>query len=199
MILHPIVGEKAILAQVADGDQGAFTILFNHYQKFVYSYGKKITHSDEMALELVQGVFLKIWQSRKKLSDVEHFIAYLNRLVRNHAFNQLRDLSKREAISGDLELAAFETENSTIQMLDYNETLRIVNEAVELLAPQQKLAYQLCHQQGLKYEEAAVEMHISPKTVHVHMKYALSKIREHLRRNAIIYPLIALALIKYNR
>lgn len=196
MVVNPLLNETEILAQVATGDQRAFTILFNHYQRFVYGYGRKLTHSDEMALELVQDIFLKIWHSREKLSQVEHFIAYLNRLTRNHAFNQLRELSRRGRISGDLELAGFETENSTMQMLDYNETLRIVNEAVESLAPQQKLAYQLCHQQGMKYEEAALQMDISPKTVHVHMKYALSKIRDHLRKNAVLYPAIALALIK---
>ncbi len=196
MAVTSLPNETELLGQIAGGDQYAFTILFNHYQKFVYGYGRKLTHSDDMAIELVQDVFLKIWHSRQRLSQVENFIAYLNRVVRNHAFNQLRELSKRAKISGDLELAEFETENSTLQLLDYNETLRVVNEAVELLAPQQKMAYQLCHQQGMKYEEAAVQMNISPKTVHVHMKYALSKIRDHLNKNAFIYPAIALALIK---
>jgi RNA polymerase sigma-70 factor (family 1) len=196
MVVNSLPNEAEILAQIASGDQHAFTILFNHYQRFVYGYGRKLTHSDEMAAELVQDVFLKLWHSRPMLSQVEHFIAYLNRLVRNHAFNQLRELSKRARISGDIELANIQTQNSTLQQLDYNETLRSVAEAVELLAPQQKRAYQLCHQQGLKYEEAAAQMDISPKTVHVHMKYALSKIRAHLRKNGILYPAIALALIK---
>lgn len=196
MAVYPLLNEAEILNQIAEGDQYAFTILFNHYQPFVYGYGKKLTRSNEMAVELVQDVFLKIWHARAGLSRVEHFIAYLNRVVRNHAFNQLKELAKRSQISSDLELAGLKTENSTIQQLDYNETLRIVNEAVDLLSPQQKLAYQLCHQQGLKYEEAALKMGISPKTVHVHMKYALSKIRDHLQRNAILYPMIVLALIK---
>lgn len=196
MAVKPLLNETEILAQIAGGDQRAFTVLFNHYQKFVYGFGRKLTHSDEMALELVQDIFLKIWHTRERLPEVEHFIAYLNRLVRNHAFNLLRESSKRAKISGDLDLADTETENTTLQLLDYNETLRIVNEAVELLAPQQKLAYQLCHQQGLKYEEAAAKMDISPKTVHVHMKYALGKIRAHLQKNAVLYPVLAIAMIK---
>jgi RNA polymerase sigma-70 factor (family 1) len=196
MIIHPLLNETDILIQIAEGDQQAFTLLFNHYQSFVYSYGRKLTHSHEMAVEMVQDVFLKIWQFRDKLSTVEHFIAYLNRLVRNHAFNQLRELSKRAKISTNLEVVDVITEDSTAQLLDYNETLRIVNEAVDLLAPQQKLAYTLCHRQGMKYEEAAITMNISPKTVHVHMKYALSKIREHLRKNAVLYPLLAIVLAK---
>jgi len=196
MVVSPLSNEANILLQIAEGDQHAFTLLFNHYQRFVYGYGRKLTRSDDMAIEMVQDVFLKIWQSRRKLPAVENFIAYLNRLVRNHAFNQLRALSKRAKIAVDPELQDTEAENSTAQLLDYNETLKIVNEAVEMLAPQQKLAYTLCHRKGLKYEEAAEVMNISPKTVHVHMKYALSKIREHLRRNAVLYPALAIILIK---
>ncbi|EDM36264.1 RNA polymerase ECF-type sigma factor [Pedobacter sp. BAL39] len=196
MVVSPLLNEKEILSRIAQGDQYAFTNLFNHYQRFVYSYGRKLTHSEEMALDLVQEVFIKIWHSRASLLEVEHFIAYLNRLVRNHAFNQLRALSKRSRITGDLELAGLEIEDSTLQLLDYKETLRVVSQAVDLLSPQQKMAYQLCHQQGMKYDEAAAQMGISPGTVHVHMKHALSKIREHLRRNAFLYPAIALVLIK---
>jgi RNA polymerase sigma-70 factor (family 1) len=196
MAVIPLPNESELLAKIAGGDHLAFTTLFNHYQTFVFGFGKKLTHSNDLAIEIVQDVFLKIWDSREKLGEIESFIAYLNRLVRNHSFNLLRQMSQKAKSNMNLSLSHTEIEDSTVQQLDYNETLRIVNEAVDRLAPQQRLAYQLCHQQGLKYEEAAEQMSISPKTVHVHMKYALRKIREHLQKNSVVYPLVALALLK---
>ncbi len=55
-----IDNEKELLASIAGGDQYAFTILFKHYQRFVYFSGRKLTHSEELATEIVQDIFLKI-------------------------------------------------------------------------------------------------------------------------------------------
>jgi len=192
----PLPDEKELLLATAEGDQRAFTQLFNHYQKFVYGFGKRLTHSEDMAVNIVQDVFLKIWDNRTNLKTVDRFGPWLNRLVRNHSFNMLRDLSAQARASIELESVELPVENSTLYQLDYNETLRLVNDAIEQLAPQQKLAYQLCHQQGLKYEEAAKHMGISSQTLHVHMKHALRKIREHLKKNAVMYPLLAMAILK---
>lgn len=90
MAVNHLVNEVEILALIAEGDQSAFTILFNHYQRFVFSFGKKITHSEESAGEVVQDIFLKIWLARESLPEVKNFGAYLNRLVRNHSLNVVR-------------------------------------------------------------------------------------------------------------
>ena len=184
-----------LLVKIAGGDQYAFTILFNHYERFVFTFARNLTHSEQLAIDIVQESFLKVWEKRKRLIEVEQFSAYLNRLVRNHTFNVLRDMSRQVNASAQLEAAEDVVEQSTSNQLDYNETLRIVNEAVEGLTAQQKQVFRLCHQQGLKYEEAAEQMHISPQTINVHMKIALKKVREHLQRHAIVYNAVALVLL----
>ncbi|MBZ4189434.1 RNA polymerase sigma factor [Niabella beijingensis] len=195
MGLTSLSGEKELLVKIAEGDKQAFTTLFNHYQGFVFGFGKRLTRSDELALDIVQEVFLKLWQSRKTLAGIEVFGAYLNRLVRNHSLNVLRTLSRQIQPEQDLGLAEI-PEDTTLKQIDYQEIVKVVAEVVDTLPPQQRLAYQLCHQQGLKYEEAAEKMQISPKTVHVHMKYALARIREHLKRNSIGYPALIFLLLR---
>ncbi|MDR6784625.1 RNA polymerase sigma-70 factor (family 1) [Pedobacter africanus] len=196
MSMKPLGNETELLVKIAGGDQYAFTILFNHYERFVFTFARSLTHSEQLAIDIVQESFLKVWEKRKKLPEVEQFSAYLNRLVRNHTFNVLRNISRQVKASAQLDAAEAIEEQSTGNQLDYNETLRIVNEAVEGLTMQQKQAFRLCHQQGLKYEEAAEQMKVSPQTVNVHMKIALKKVREHLQRHAIVYHVIALALLR---
>jgi len=196
MELHVLHNETELLVKIASGDQRAFTVLFNHYERFVFSFARSLVRSEQLAVDIVQECFLKVWSSRDKLPGVENFPAYLNRLVRNHTYNVLRDLSRKVKTSLDLEAAAAVSDDDTASQLDYNETLRIVNEAVEGLTAQEKMAFRLCHQQGLKYEQAAEQMQISPQTVNVHMKHALKKVREHLKRHSIAYQLLALALLK---
>lgn len=196
MSIKPLDNEAELLEKISGGDQYAFTILFNHYERFVFTFARSLTHSEQLAIDIVQESFLKVWEKRKRLIEVEQFSAYLNRLVRNHTFNVLRNISRQVNASAQLNAAEDVVEQSTSNQLDYNETLRIVKEAVEGLTAQQKQVFRLCHQQGLKYEEAAEQMQVSPQTVNVHMKLALKKVREHLKRHAIVYNVIALVLLR---
>lgn len=179
--------EQRLLMEIADGSQSAFSALFAHYHPVVFSFSRKITHSDDLAMEAVQDVFLKIWLHRERLRDIENFAAYLNRLVRNHCFNMLRKLANESRTLSSHGEDAPQEDYSTLEKLEYNEVKQILDEAIETLSPQQKKVYELCHQKGLKYEEAAAELNISAQTVHAYMKEALKKIRAHFKKYAISY------------
>lgn len=196
MAVSPLHQESELLAMVADGDQHAFTRLFNHYQKDVFVLSKRLTHSEDQALEVVQDIFIKIWLGREKLRQVDNFGGYLNRVVRNHSFDVLKQLARESASQLSFQQHATEIEDSTIRELDYKDALNLLNEALEGLAPQQKLVYKLCHQEGMKYEEAAQQLNISTETVRAHMKQALKKIREHFRKHSVLYPMLVLALCR---
>lgn len=190
MALKPLDQENVILAKVAQGDHHAFFLLFDHYQRYVYGFGRKLTRSGDQAEEIVQDIFQKIWTRREKLPEIDHFEAYITRLVRNHAYTILRkNMLSAKINTGLSKETAMEVSDLNAE-LDYRETVVLLNEAIKSLPGQQRKAYELCHQQGLKYEDAAKEMDISPETVHYHMKLALKTIREHFKRNSFLYPVL---------
>jgi len=173
----------------------AFGHLFEQYHPFVYAFSLRMTHSKELAEEIVQEIFLKIWLDKERLDGIDHFAAYLNRVVRNHCFNVLRKLAL-EAKHMSKHLISFnEIDCSTMENLEYEDVKRMLDDAVESLPMQQKRVYQLCHQEGLKYEEVAERMNLSPQTVHAYMKEALRKIRVHFQRHAISYVTFLIILI----
>jgi RNA polymerase sigma-70 factor (ECF subfamily) len=188
--------EEELLARIGMGDQRAFTEIFDFYQRYVYDYGRKLTKSEDQASEIVQDVFLKIWLNREKLNEVENFGAYLNRVVKNHSLNVIRKLAQDARSATHLKNNILESESSTDKILDYNESNRILTQAIENLSPQQRTAYTLCHKEGLKYEEAAKRMNISSRTVQAHMGQALKYIREHFNKHALAYPALFAALFK---
>lgn len=196
MSLKELENETALLAKIADGDQHAFTVLFHHYNRYVYVSGRKLTHSDDLAEEVVQDIFLKIWLAREQLNEIQNFGAYLNRLVRNHSFNVLRQLAQEAKSTSRLINSLSDVDDSTTETLDHREATKILNEALERLSPQQRLAYDLCHVNGLKYKDAAAQMNIAPETVHSHMKEALKKIRNHFKSNGSVYSLLIVTLFK---
>jgi RNA polymerase sigma-70 factor (family 1) len=194
MIIKSLFDESELIRRIAEGDQHAFTIIFKHYQRFVFSFSKKITASDESATEVVQDIFLKIWLNRENLAKITNFGAYLNRLVRNHSLNVVRKQLQENKYAIEIGSAFSEADESTILQLDYNDTHNLLNQAIAELSPQQRMVYQLCHQQGLKYQEAAIQMNISPQTVNAYMKDALKKIRFHFKKYTHIYPFLILIL-----
>lgn len=196
MAVKPLRDEKDVLAKIAEGDQHAFTILFNHYQRDVFVHSKRLTPSEDDALEVVQDIFIKIWMARERLKSIENFGGYLNRIVRNQIFDVLRQIAQETESQLKFQKVNTELDDSTGQLLDYKDAVNILNGALSDLAPQQKLVYKLCHQEGMKYEEAALEMNISTETVRAHMKLALKKIRAHFRKHAVLYPMLIMALHK---
>lgn len=171
--------EKALLRRIAQGDQNAFTELFDHYQAMVYDFALKLTRSKSQAEEIVQQIFMKVWMSRSSITEIENFGAYLNRAARNQSYSALRsiaaDVARAEALKVVMPFEELTTENHIL----FNESSSILRRVVESLPPQRKLVYELCHEEGLKYEEVAEKLNISPGTVHKHMKLALKTIREH--------------------
>jgi len=196
MLISPLPKEKELLLKIARGDHRAFCLIFDKYQKYVFGFGRKLTRSTEQAEDIVQQIFLKIWEGRENLVEVENFEAYLNRLVRNQSFDILRRHQSHARGDAQLKLSVTERDNSMESQMNYKETMKILDEAIQLLPDQQKRVYQLCHQDGLKYNEAASEMNISPDTVHYHMKLALKSIRDHFKRNALAYPVLFAFLFK---
>lgn len=188
--------EHELLLRISRGDQSAFGVLFESYHPFVYAFGRRITRSDELAEEVVQDVFLKIWVDRESLVRIDHFGAYLNRIVRNHCYNVLRKLAMESKHASLLTTNFDDTDNSTVQQLDYGDVSEVLEGAIQTLSTQQRNVYQLCHQQGLTYQEASDELGISQQTVHAYMKDALRKIRDHFRKHGISYVLFFGVLFK---
>ncbi|HWW43152.1 RNA polymerase sigma-70 factor [Pedobacter sp.] len=196
MASKPLANEAELLAKIAQGDHYAFTILYKHYHGFVNAFGKKLTYSADLSGEIVQDIFLKIWLDRERLVEIENFGGYLNRLVRNKSFDLLRKIAQDAKSTHFMATRMTESDESTLRQIDFKDTEKLLHEVVSQLPAQQRLAYELCHVQGMKYEDVAKEMNVTPETVHSHMKRALKKIREHFRKNALAYPALFAVLFK---
>lgn len=183
-----LLNEIVLLARIARGDERAFREVFDHYQQYIFTFAQKITRSNSDAEEIVQDIFLKVWFSRDQLLTIENFGAYLNRLVRNQAFNLLRHEAVVSKVKTEMGLTISDNDLGTQQTLDYKETKELLDNVLSRLPEQQRRVYALCHLEGLKYDEVAAQLNISPDTVHYHMKLALATIRKHFKRHALIYP-----------
>lgn len=171
--------DRILLEKISAGDEQAFRVLFDLHRKKIYSYALKIVKCEIQAEDILQDVFLKIWQ-HQDLTVIEDFDAYLKVMTRNHVFKILR--RRQLEIQTNNGLNWTEAHNETEESLLLNDTMHLLKQGVSQLPPQQKLVYNLCREQGLKYEAAAKLLAISPLTVKTHMQHSLRFLRKYLSK-----------------
>ena len=175
--------EKEMMRLASLGDEESFVKLFCLYRHKLYSYTLRITESPELAEDLVQDVFLKLWKNRSQLAKVEHFSAFIFKMVQNQAVNAFRRVANETLILSKLQSEVNEYKAGPQENTEYKEIQLLINSVVKKLPPQQNLVFKLSREQGLKNHEIAQLLKISPYTVKNHLVLALQAIRINLRRN----------------
>lgn len=177
------------MLRISEGDEVAFRTLFDHYRKKIYALGLFLTKSENSAQELVQDVFLKIWEKREKLREVTYLNAWIRTIARNISIDYLRVRAVEKL--GIAHLVAKDgsgcfTQNDVAD----REYQQLLETAVRQLPPQQQKVYILHRQQGLSHEAIAEALSISVLTSKKYMKLALKSIRvflEHHMNQAIMF------------
>ncbi|MBC8988003.1 sigma-70 family RNA polymerase sigma factor [Pedobacter sp. N36a] len=193
MLIHSsdiLVNESDLLTKVAGGDHQAFRVIYQRYYNKIYTFSIRILHSQLLAEEAVQESMLKLWLMGPNLMAINNLDSYLKRIARNCAIDILR--RKELELRTDRKLGVIweETHNETEEQVLLNDMRKVLNDGVALLPRQQKLVYQLCHQEGLKYEEAALRLNLSVLTVQSYMKLALRFLRNYLKTHTDIAVLL---------
>ena len=178
-----------LLREAAAGKEMAFTELFHRYKYKLYGYIFALTRSKEMAEDVVQDVFLKFWQRRETMGELNEFAPYLFRMAQNRAINGFQRMAT-EALA----LAALRQTTGTNAM-DIEDQLvakdleERLHDAVQKLPPQQQLVYRLSREEGLKHEEIAERLKIAPGTVKNHMIAALRTLRAQMQPHSSVAAL----------
>jgi len=175
------LSESNELIKVAGGDERAFRRLYFKYHQQLGIHVFRITNSMDLAEEIVQDVFLKIWMSREVLAGVHNFKAYLFVISKNHTLNCLRKLSRERHHLSTCE------ENYMMSLSadsgDSNIYHSILDEAIDRLPPQQQQVYLLSRHERLRYVEVANRMNISHESVKKYLKIANASIVAYVQAN----------------
>jgi RNA polymerase sigma-70 factor (family 1) len=175
--------DKILVLAIARGDQKAFQKLFEKYHQRLYSAAVKILKSPDLSQEVVQDVFLKIWNYREKLNSERSFVAFLFKVANNLILNTLKRASLEDSIKKQILYFTPKSFNSTEDSILNQENERIYSEAVTLLPPQRKLVFELCKNEGKSYEEVADTLGISKGTVRDHIVKASKSIKNYVSVN----------------
>ena len=177
------MGDEQLLQLLQEKNEEAFAEIYNRYWKRIYTLALSYLKSPEAAQDIVQDIFIKIWTNKQSLLHVREFKPYIFVSARNLIISSLRNKVFHVSLDPDepVEEEIFFPE----RQFSYRESLDMLHKAIEQLPLQQRTAYNLSRNQGLRYEEIAQQMGISPLTVRTHISKALHFIRKYLTDNGI--------------
>jgi len=184
------LSESHIIKEICSGNEKAYEELFFEYYYSLCRFAVTITNCSELARDVVQGVFFKIWQNRKHL-DIRHSLnAYLYQAVRNHALNMMDQQRARQRLSIRLKEEHVQLPEHVgeygNQSTDLKSLVSRIWELVYEMPEQRRLVFVLHRKHGLSYLEISEVMNIARKTVENHMGRALQELREKLDINHFV-------------
>lgn len=177
-----------LMHQIAAGHEQSFKALYDCYYKKLYHFAFAMVKTREAAEEIIEDVFIKIWNIRHSLADVHNIKVYLYTATKNTSLNFLAKKAKENITQPfdciNIELA--ET-NSPEELMITSELYKKIQQAIDALPPRCKIIFKLVREDKLKYKEVAEILNITVNTIDAQMAIAVKKIMSVLRSD-IDYP-----------
>lgn len=166
--------------RIQDGDRAAFKSLFLSYVDPLCAYVEEYTKSPEVAEELIQDLFLKIWKDRATFSPRVSVKAYLYAAARNLALDYLKHKRVVDNWKTETRQHVSSAPKAPDESLRRKQLSNAVRQAIEELPERRKQVFKLSRQRDLTYKEIAHVLDISIKTVEKHMRQSFQFLREQL-------------------
>ncbi|WP_274972594.1 RNA polymerase sigma-70 factor [Bacteroides fluxus] len=176
---------EQIIEGINAGKESSFSALYDGYYSYLCVYATTYVFDTDEAKEIVNDVFVNIWNSRGQLSFPIH--NYLLRSVQNRCLNHIRTLHTRERVLDEYreELLAFQEEfcakdDDPLQFLEIEELKSQVSRVIDSLSARCSLVFRKYLYEGMSPQEIADEQGMSVNTVRVHIKNAMDRIKSRL-------------------
>lgn len=195
MMLKDPADDDNLWSAIMANDVKAFERLYNIYWKPLFLTAAKVLRSTDEAEDVVQNVFLSLWNRRQKIKLTGSLMAYL---VTSAKYGAIRQLEKNIARRDNLDLLTHTLENNVPANAETNihvrELQKIIDRAMENMPPKMFKVYTLSRNEHLSHKQIADQLEISPETVKKHIQNALQILREAISSSNIFLACALFAL-----
>jgi RNA polymerase sigma-70 factor, ECF subfamily len=172
------------------GDQSAFETIYHRFAPKLLAFTRKLVPNPEEAEEVVQEVFVKLWERKHFLDPEQGLDGYLFRMAKNLVYNKARhhvhEIAYSKYLAGNERMKVNATENQ----IHYQELNQLLEQAYASLPPTRQQVFVLSRIEGLSNSEIAEQLQTSNSNIENHIHKALQDIRKILARYKIIYLLL---------
>lgn len=163
------------------GFEVEFTNLVKEHEQSLQRLAFRVTKCEQLAKDVVQDVFLKLWEHQRKFHEIENIKAWLYQVTENKLIDYLRKLAADKRLRQKTWNLIREIHNETELNLYAKESGKAISQAVDDLPAQRKLIYHLNREKFLNYNQIAEALRLSRHTVKNQISQALHSLRQRLK------------------
>jgi len=182
-LLNSLHEEKDILLDLLNGNENAFEKIYQLYSPRLFGKLLKLVKSESHAKEILQDVFLKLWEHRKSIDPEKSFRSYLFKIAENKVYDFFRKAAREKIMASQLIALSTANYNVIDEFISGDENLAMLQRAIDLLPPQRQQIIRLCKLEGKSYKEVSEMLGISVSTISDHIVKGTKAIREYFDKN----------------
>lgn len=171
--------EQQLLNGLQQGDQACFDQLYSMYSERLFVNLLKLVKHPETAEEILQDIFIVVWEKRNTIDIHTSIRAYLFRIGENKVYDFFRKVRRDKVLYAHVKAAASEQYTHIEESLLFRENEQLLQAAVASLPPTRRQVFELCKLQGQTYEQVSNLLGISTSTVNDHIVKATRSIRQY--------------------
>ncbi len=182
--------ESILLEKLKNDDQAAFTIIFTKYYQDLTRFSFGYTRNSDAAEEIVQEVFLKLWENRTTLVIHNSLKSFLLKAVQNRSIDSLRHDNITHKYASIVLEHPLLSENDTENYILHSELQANFNHAMEKIPVEYAESYRMSRIENMNYQDIAQKLNVSVRTVEVRISKALHFLREELKDFLVLILLL---------
>lgn len=186
--------DPSVIKRVKQGNEAAFKIVYDAFSQKIFTVAVKFGLTKDEAEEIVQEVFVKLWNHRQTLNENLSINAYLLTITKNTLITRQKKLTYEIAYKKYLEKRDLNSFTNIEDEIIYSDFEKLAQSFIDRLPSQQKDIFLLSKKENLSNKEIADKLNISLRTVENQVYRATKKIKEELKRNSVIISLVIAVL-----
>lgn len=176
--------DRQLVLKLKENDIKAFEEIYYRYNSKLHSFTKIYIKDNAQSEEVVQEVFIKLWEKRHLLDETLSFKSYLFQIVKNHIYNIFRKKIYEIGLE-DVSSTEYYAQNSVEEQMDYNDLKNTTQDLIDKLPTVQRTIFTMSRLEELNNDEISQKLKLSKRTVEHHIYLALKSLKKSLITNKV--------------
>jgi len=169
-----------LIALLKNDDRKAFAEIYLRYAEYLTNFTSSRLHHFEDASDIIQDLFVKLWEQRKDVKIDRDLKAHLFSVARYRIIDKIRKNSTHQSYAASMQVLAKRYESLMEQEFEAKEMQKCINHSLGQLSPRIKQVYQMSREENLSIPEIAQKLEVSQQTVKNQLSSALKQLRKSL-------------------
>lgn len=192
MTAYTHLAEEALVTLLKQSDQQAFAEIYRRYGGKLAGFAASKLYNLEDARDILQDIFVKLWEGREGLNITSNLQSYLFAIVRHRIIDKIRKNVTREEYALAVQSLAVYFEADVDKQIELKDLKNTIERSLDELSPRVREVYKLSRDEGLSNREIAEKLNVSEQTVKNQLSSALKHLRQTLGAAHVLALLLAL-------